>query len=210
MNKLLDVEKLSYSYDNINNVLNDVDLTIYKNQIISLYGPSGSGKSTLLFIIGNLIKNYTGSVKSYFNNDFDKIGFIFQNFNLLKELTVFENCKVAQNIRGLENKNEIIEFSEMMGIKDLLDRYPSQLSTGQMQRAAILRAVVGGTELILCDEPTAALDSENKENIMQLMQKLSSNRTFFIASHDEIIKKYSETSYYIVDGKIKGMENDNN
>ncbi|BBE31645.1 peptide ABC transporter ATP-binding protein [Tepiditoga spiralis] len=202
-NNLFEIKNLYHSYDGKNNVLNNINLKIEKNKIISLFGPSGSGKSTLLYIIGNLLTQSSGKVIYNFENIQKNMGFVFQNFNLINELTIFENCKIAQNIRGYEDINEILELSKNVQISELLNKYPNELSTGQLQRASILRSIVGNTKLILCDEPTGALDSKNKENIMNIFSSLKGKKTIFIVSHDDIVKSYSDKIYYIFDGSIK-------
>ena len=203
LNNLLEIKNLCHSYDGKSNVLNNINLTLEKNKIISLFGPSGSGKSTLLYIVGNLLTQSSGEVLYNFNNIQKNIGFVFQNFNLINELTIFENCKIAQNIRGYDNNNEILTLSKNVQISELLNKYPKELSTGQLQRASILRSIVGNTKILLCDEPTGALDSKNKENIMNIFTSLKDKRTIFIVSHDSIVKNYSDKIYYIFDGLIK-------
>lgn len=201
-NELIKISDLNFEYEKNVPILKNINLTIPHKSIISLYGPSGSGKSTLLFLIGMLIRKYNGKIEYNFSVCYEKIGFIFQNFNLLKEMPILDNILVAQNIRGYNNKKEIYTYAEKIDIVHLLNKFPNQLSTGQLQRASILRALVGNTKIILCDEPTAALDSENKNNILEIFNMFKEEKTFFVATHDSIIKNYSDIIYEIFDGKI--------
>lgn len=201
-NKLIKINGISHTYDEKNYVLKNINLEIYENEIIALFGPSGSGKSTLLHIMGNLMKPVSGNIEYQYKPINLKTGFIFQSFNMIKELTLYENIKIAQLKRGYDEDNEIYVFAERTGVSEYLGKYPSEVSTGQLQRAALIRAVVGKTETVLCDEPTGALDTENKINLMKIISEISSERTFFIVSHDNIIKDYCDRVIMIKDGEI--------
>ena len=167
-NIILTAEGIFYSYDKKNPVLKGLDIKVLKNEILTLYGPSGSGKSTLIYILGGLLTQDAGKILYNIDDKKKKVGFVFQNYNMLNELTVFENCKVAQNIRSFDDDRQIFDYADKIGINDILYRYPAELSVGQLQRSAVLRSISGPVELVFCDEPTGSLDSENKRNVFEL------------------------------------------
>ncbi|HOG33729.1 MAG TPA: ATP-binding cassette domain-containing protein [Petrotogaceae bacterium] len=199
---ILTAEGIFYSYDKKNPVLKGVDIKVLKNEILTLYGPSGSGKSTLIYILGGLLTQDAGKILYNIEDKKRKIGFVFQNYNMLNELTVFENCKVAQNIRSFDDDRQIFDYAEKIGITDILYRYPAELSVGQLQRSAVLRSISGPVELVFCDEPTGSLDSENKRNVFELFFQLKEYVSFFVVSHDEVSKKYADRVLNMSDGII--------
>lgn len=188
-------------------VLDGVNLTIKEGEMAALMGTSGSGKTTLLNIIGLLDQAEEGE---YFLNDRDvakssakekaqirshEIGFVFQNFHLIPELSAFENVKMAMDIYNLHTKKKISkreradrcrEMLEKVGLKNELRKKPSQLSGGQKQRVAIARALVNRPRIILADEPTGALDQGTSGEIMELLRELNQEgHTILIVTHDE-------------------------
>ncbi|HQF32220.1 MAG TPA: ATP-binding cassette domain-containing protein [Petrotogaceae bacterium] len=199
---ILTAEGIFYSYDKKNPVLKGVDIKVFKNEILTLYGPSGSGKSTLIYILGGLLTQDAGKILYNIDDKKKKIGFVFQNYNMLNELTVFENCKVAQNIRSFDDDRQIFDYADKIGITDILYRYPAELSVGQLQRSAVLRSISGPVELVFCDEPTGSLDSENKRNVFELFFQLKEYVSFFVVSHDEVSKKYADRVLNMSDGII--------
>ncbi|HOT30673.1 MAG TPA: ATP-binding cassette domain-containing protein [Petrotogaceae bacterium] len=199
---ILTAEGIFYSYDKKNPVLKGVDIKVFKNEILTLYGPSGSGKSTLIYILGGLLTQDAGKILYNIDDKKKKIGFVFQNYNMLNELTVFENCKVAQNIRSFDDDRQIFDYADKIGITDILYRYPTELSVGQLQRSAVLRSICGPVELVFCDEPTGSLDSENKKNVFELFFQLKEYVAFFVVSHDEVSKKYADRVLNMSDGII--------
>jgi ABC-type lipoprotein export system ATPase subunit len=206
MNNLIELKNIFFSYDKTKNVLNDINLNIEENNFYGIYGHSGSGKSTLLFIIGNLLKPDRGEIIYMFDNIKKRIGFVFQFFNLINELTILENAKLAQYIRSKdENIDEIKKYSEILGINDLLHKYPGEVSGGEKQRASILRAIVGDTKIILADEPTGSLDTKNKLIVFELFQKLNKlNKTIIVVSHEKELMNYCNKGIYIEDGYLRG------
>jgi len=197
--------------------LKNINLVINKGDFISLMGPSGAGKSTLLNIIGCLdtptkgeiiikghrIKEMSDRKLSIFRNR--HIGFIFQSFNLISALNVYENVEYPLIIRGKKvDKEKVIETIESVGLKDYLKRRPDELSGGQRQRVAIARALVTDPDIILADEPTANLDSKTGEKIISLLLELNvkNNVTFFFSTHSEIISSYAKKVIHILDGQI--------
>ena len=199
---ILTGEGIFYSYDKKNPVLKGVDIKVLKNEILTLYGPSGSGKSTLIYILGGLLTQDAGKILYNIDDKKKKVGFVFQNYNMLNELTVFENCKVAQNIRSFDDDRQIFDYADKIGINDILYRYPAELSVGQLQRSAVLRSISGPVELVFCDEPTGSLDSENKRNVFELFFQLKEYVSFFVVSHDEVSKKYADRVLNMSDGII--------
>ena len=200
-------------------VLRGLDLTIADGELVALMGASGSGKSTLLHILGGVDRVTEGN---YFFDDIEvsklsnskvedfrrkNAGFIFQQYALMEEYTVYENIALPLTIKGLprkEIKKKVNEVMESLGLKELADKKPRKLSGGEQQRTAIARAIVSDKKLILADEPTGALDSENGENIMELLVKIheSSDKTIIVVTHDEKIAGYCDRIIRIKDGKI--------
>lgn len=201
--------------------LKNINLEIKKGEFTVLAGPSGSGKTTLLNIIGAMDKASGGEViingtniENFSVNDAsdfrrDKLGFIFQNFNLIPVLTVYENIEFALDLTGKYSKKDKKERIDALlfelGIHELKDRKPGEISGGQQQRAAIARALVKNPDIILADEPTANLDSTTGENILALMKKLNSekNITFIFSSHDSKIINTANRIIYLTDGSIE-------
>ncbi|MEM5811227.1 MAG: ABC transporter ATP-binding protein [Candidatus Aenigmatarchaeota archaeon] len=200
--------------------LNKINLKIKRNELVSIMGPSGSGKSTLLHLIGALDKPTYGKVYidgidlSNLTDDemskirLEKIGFVFQFFNLYPTLTALENIELPMII-GERNKKErrkrAIELLESVGLKNKANHYPSQLSGGERQRVAIARALANDPPIILADEPTGNLDSKSGEEIIKLLSNLHENneKTIVLVTHNKNIAKYSERIIYLKDGKIE-------
>ena len=199
--------------------LDSIDLSFEKGEFAGLIGPSGSGKTTLLNIIGALDSPSEGSV-TVIGKHVEKlsqkeaallrnhhIGFIFQTYNLLPVYTVYENVEFPLLLLGMEKEErekKVNDALEWVGLTDKRDSRPSQLSGGQSQRVAVARAVVKRPELILADEPTANLDSENSFNILEMMVRLNRElkTTFLFATHDEKVMKYLRRKIRLVDGKV--------
>ncbi len=197
-------------------VLKDINLKIPDGKFLSIMGSSGSGKSTLLNLIGGMDFPDKGSIVvdgediTKFNDDKltkyrrKKIGFIFQFFNLLPNLTVFENVQMPLLLNGQINKSKVYEYIEKVGLKGKEKAYPHQISGGQQQRVAIARALIHDPEIILADEPTGSLDSKTGEEIMELISSLAeeSNKTVILVTHEDYIAKYAEEIIKIKDGMI--------
>jgi len=203
--------------------LSNVNLRIEEGHFICLIGKSGSGKTSLLNILGLLDKPDDGGeviydgenvlnlkTQKHFKIRNEKIGFVFQSFNLIPVLNVYENVELPLlvNKRKFSNKQkkERIEyFIEEVGLKEYIKHKPDELSAGQRQRVAIARALVTNPEIILADEPTANLDSNTGNTIIELMKKINQieNTTFIIATHDQDILNFADKIYKISDGVIK-------
>ena len=197
-------------------VLKDINLQIDKGSIITIKGPSGSGKSTLLSIIGTLENADSGellingmSIED--NTNIDKlrnksIGFVFQFHNLISELTLEENVSLPKMIAKEQlGKKELIELFEYFDLKDRMNSFPNDLSGGEKQRVAVMRAVINNPSIIIADEPTGNLDKENVFKMMSLFQKLNTEKklTIIIATHDEDVFNIGHKKYQLVDGYLK-------
>lgn len=198
--------------------LNEVSLEIKKGEFVAIMGPSGCGKSTLLNILGTLDSPTSG--KYYFDDkEIDKmsesqlttfrkgnIGFVFQNFNLIDELTVYENVElplVYLNGKKSERKKKVMEVLERMDIAHRAGHFPQQLSGGQQQRVAIARAVVTDCPLILADEPTGNLDSTNGVEVMELLRELNNQgTTIVIVTHSQRDATYAHRVIHLLDGRV--------
>jgi putative ABC transport system ATP-binding protein len=206
--------------------LNDINLTVSKGEFSGLVGPSGSGKTTLLNIIGGLDSPTSGEV-SVLNNLINEtshedralirrkyMGFIFQNYNLLPVYTVYENVElplILNKIDKNKRKKMVLSAVESVGLIDKIDSKPNQLSGGQCQRTAIARAIVHKPTIVLADEPTANLDSENSYHIMEIMRKLNKNfqTSFIFSTHDEKIMSYLKRIISLKDGEISEDKENN-
>ncbi len=195
-----------------------VDLTVNKGDMVVLFGPSGSGKTTLLNMLGGIDTPTKGQVSvagvpvagmdegglTAFRRD--KVGWIFQFFNLVPSLTALENVALSLELAGLNESMEdnAREALELVGLPGLEDRFPSQLSGGQQQRVAIARAIVKKPEVMLCDEPTGNLDSETGAEIVEVMKNLNENEgiTFVIVTHDKSLTKMADLVLKMKDGLV--------
>ncbi len=200
----------SYIVANENvNVLGGINLELFESEFISIMGASGAGKSTLLNILGTLDSFDSGELQinsNIINNNEDystfrafNIGFVFQFHHLLHEFTVLENLIIPQMLIK-NNNNAIYNAKELLGKLDLIDlenRYPSQISGGERQRIAVLRALVNQPKLILADEPTGNLDKENSVKLLELFNLIKENykTTIVVATHDEFIKNYTNRNF---------------
>ena len=217
MNVLLRAEGLMKTYGaglSAVKALNDVSLEIREGELLVILGSSGSGKSTLLNMLGGMDRPDRGSILfrgkeiSRLNDRGmtayrrKNIGFVFQSFNLIAELTVQEN--VALTADRSQDENIVEHTLEMLGLKEKQNRYPSQLSGGQQQRTAIARALAGRSDLLLCDEPTGALDYETGKQILIQLEKLSRvhGKTVVIVTHTQEIGKMADRVLRMKDGKI--------
>ena len=197
-------------------VLKDINLQIDKGSIITIKGPSGSGKSTLLSIIGTLDNADSGEllingISIQDNTNIDKlrnksIGFIFQFHNLISELTLEENVSLPKMIAKEQlDKKELIELFEYFDLKDRMNSFPNDLSGGEKQRVAVMRAIINNPSIIIADEPTGNLDKENALKMMSLFQKLNTEKklTIIVATHDEDVFNIGHKKYQLVDGSLE-------
>ncbi len=197
--------------------LQDVSIEVRKGEFLSIMGPSGSGKSTLLNIMGLLdaptsgdisidqlpVKNYKDKELAKLRNQ--KIGFVFQSYHLINDLTVIDNVEIPllyRNMPGKERRKLATEALEIVGLSARMNLFPNQLSGGQAQRVAIARAIVGKPEIILADEPTGNLDSAMGNEILDILAELhgKNNTTIVMVTHDERMAERSERVIHFFDG----------
>lgn len=225
MTKLLLEAKKIYKIYNLGSknpftALKDVSLTVNEGDFICIMGPSGSGKSTLLnnistidnptkgqvYIDGNEVS--TMSEKSVGQFRYEKLGFIFQNYNLLQALTIYENIAMPLSLQRkkiIDIENRIHEVAKKLKIFEILDKYPSECSGGEKQRAAICRALVMNPKIIIADEPTGNLDSKNSHELLSILKKMNEDNHIAVVmvTHDAQIASYSSKLLYIKDGVIE-------
>ena len=198
--------------------LDHVSLDIFEGEFVSIIGPSGSGKSTLMNIIGCLdvaddgayaldeipIEDYTEDELAAVRNE--KIGFVFQNFNLIPKLTAEENVElplIYKKMKRADRDKKVEEALKRVKLEHRASHYPTELSGGQQQRVAIARAIATGPSLILADEPTGNLDSQTSREIMDIFKELHrQGNTIVLITHDPDVAKQAERSINILDGKI--------
>jgi putative ABC transport system ATP-binding protein len=216
---LLDgVTKVFYTDEVETHALSGIHLAIESGEFVSISGPSGCGKSTLLSILGLLDSPTAGeytlnshSVAGLGPSDRARIrnreiGFIFQAFNLIGDLNVYENVELPLTYRGMpqaERKRRVHDALERVGMSHRVKHYPSQLSGGQQQRVAVARAVVGSPSILLADEPTGNLDSTNSEAVMDLLKELHrGGATICMVTHDPRFTRYAERTIHLFDGRV--------
>lgn len=218
---LKDVSKVYVTDELETRALAGIDLDIQRGEYVSIAGPSGCGKSTLLSILGLLdtptagryefngrpIEKLTAAERSRIRNR--EIGFIFQAFNLIGDLTVYENVELPLTYRGMttaERRRRTLESLERVGMSHRVKHYPSQLSGGQQQRVAVARALAGDPSILLADEPTGNLDSANGEAVMELLTELNrGGATLCMVTHDPRYADYAGRSVRLFDGRIVEM-----
>ena len=206
---MIKVTNLSHYY-NKDLALKDINLEIKKAQFVSIIGESGSGKSTLLSVLSTLLKPSSGEVvyedtnykniKNIDNFRRENIGFIFQFHYLINYLSVKENINLANE---KASKEEIFELLRLLGIENLIDKYPNEISGGQRQRVAIARAMINNPKVIFADEPTGNLDSKNSLNVFEIFYTLEKKgTTIIVATHDKNLALKTDITYEVKDGKL--------
>ena len=207
---MIKVTNLTHYY-NKDLALENINLEIKSGEFIAIIGESGSGKSTLLFILSTLLKPTSGDIvyeninyKDIKNiDDFRKnnIGFIFQFHYLINYLSVKENINLANE---KASKEEIFDLLKLLGIENLIDKYPNEISGGQRQRVAIARALINNPKIIFADEPTGNLDSINSLNVFELFKTFANKgTTIIVATHDKSLAALANKIYEVKDGKIE-------
>ena len=213
MNVILSCENIvkTYKTSDLFYALNDISMQIYEGELLVIVGTSGSGKSTLINILGG-IDNCTSGKVYFRNKDITKynekritqyrrnnIGFIYQSFNLINELTIYENILLT-----CDSKKNVDEILKKVGLFEKKNLYPKELSGGEQQRVAIARALSKDCDVLFCDEPTGALDSENSKKILLLLEEIArqDKRTVVIVTHNNDIIKIADRVYTMRNGKI--------
>lgn len=222
MEPILNIENLTKTYGNVPNqtkALNGITFQVMPGEFLGIMGSSGSGKSTLLNCIATVIKPTGGSIimdgkelnalrgKNLADYRGKKVGYLFQNFELLDNLTGRENILLPTSLHGVsekESKLRLKQLSEYLEITDVLDKFPAQMSGGQRQRVAAARAMILHPKIILADEPTGALDSKNAKNIMEKMSGLNRDEeaTIIMVTHDSNAASFCKRILFIQDGVI--------
>lgn len=218
---MINIQKLSkiFQTEEIETkALNEIDLVVNQGEFITIMGASGCGKSTLLNIVG-LLDSASGGNYRLLNQEMNglsetekskirkqNIGFIFQNFNLIDELSVFDNIElplIYNNISTSERKKKVEAIAERLGISHRLKHFPQQLSGGQQQRVAVARALINDPKIILADEPTGNLDSKNGNEVMELLTDLHANgATILMVTHSDYDASFSQKTILMKDGMI--------
>src|SRR5216117_4011805 len=216
--KLEAIKKVFYTDEVETHALSEIHLEIKKGEYVSIAGPSGCGKSTLLSILGLLdsptegvytlngqpVANLDHSQRARIRNR--EVGFIFQSFNLIGDLNVFENVELPLTYRGMnaaERKERVVAALEKVGMGHRMKHYPSQLSGGQQQRVAVARALCGSPAILLADEPTGNLDSRNGEAVMELLRDLHRDgATICMVTHDPRYARYTDRTIHLFDGRV--------
>lgn len=223
---MLEVRKLTKYYEigeQRFDAVKGINLTFRHDEFVSILGESGSGKTTLLNLIGGLDRYNSGdiiidnvSTKNYKDKDWDayrnhRVGFVFQNYNLIAHLDVLSNVELAQTLSGVSRevrRKRALDVLTRVGLKDHVNKKPNQLSGGQQQRVSIARALVNNPTIILADEPTGALDSETSEDIMNLLKEISKDKLIIMVTHNaDLAKRFSNRIVRLKDGEVIGDTN---
>jgi putative ABC transport system ATP-binding protein len=212
------IKKVFYTDEVETHALSDIQLEIRIGEYLAIAGPSGCGKTTLLSILGLLdsptegsytldgqpVSRLTAAERARVRNR--QIGFIFQAFNLIGDLTVYENVELPLTYRGMpaeERRKRVQAALERVGMSHRMKHFPAQLSGGQQQRVAVARAVAGDPAILLADEPTGNLDSTNGEAVMELLRELhQGGATICMVTHDARYARHAERSVHLFDGKV--------
>ncbi|MDU7904045.1 MAG: ABC transporter ATP-binding protein [Peptostreptococcaceae bacterium] len=222
MSTILEVKNIEKYYGNKKNLtkaINNISFEVDKGEFVGIMGPSGSGKTTLLNCIATIDKVTTGSIKID-NKDIttlsrkniekfrrENLGFIFQDFNLLDTLSVYENISLALSVIGVKGNDidiQVKQVANKLNISDILNKFPYEISGGQKQRVASARAIITNPSLILADEPTGALDSKSSRILLESISNLNEtlNSTIMMVTHDAFTASYCKRILFIKDGKI--------
>ncbi len=218
--RLKNVSRFYFMGDSVVKALNGANFKVFEGEFVAIMGPSGSGKSTAMNLVGSLDMPTKGTIyldgqdiSKLDESDLAqirgrKIGFIFQSFNLIPNLTAMENVMLPMMFQGEDLAAREIRAIELLGLVDLSDRkdhYPNQLSGGQMQRVAIARSLANDPEVILADEPTGNLDTKTGETVMKFLEKLNKEgKTIIMVTHEpELVRKYADIVYWLRDGGVE-------
>ncbi|WP_027622966.1 ABC transporter ATP-binding protein [Clostridium lundense] len=213
------LKKIYGSKGNIYTALDDINLQINEGEFVGIMGPSGAGKSTLLNVISTIDKPTSGNISIGGENILNlnenslssfrrnKLGFIFQDFNLLDTLTLKENIMLPLTLSKIKVtliERRVTEVAEALGISNILEKYPSEVSGGQKQRTAAARAIITNPTLVLADEPTGALDSNSSKDLLQCLTDLNENinATIMMVTHDAFAASYCKRILFIKDGRL--------
>ena len=227
MEKIVEIKNVSKIYktgEKEFKALDNIDLSINKGEFVVILGPSGAGKSTLLNLIGGMDTPTSGSIKidgeeisKYTESQLsdyraENIGFIFQFYNILPTLTVLENVELVKDI--VKSGNDSKEAIKAVGLEQHMDKFPNQLSGGEQQRVSIARAIAKNPKLLLCDEPTGALDSKTGVEVLKLLKKQCDGNnganTVIIVTHNSLFADIADTVIRVKNGKIESVTTNEN
>ena len=227
MEKIVELKNVSKTYkigENEFKALKNIDLELNKGEFVVILGPSGAGKSTLLNLIGGMdtptegsikidgeeISKYTESKLSEYRAE--NIGFIFQFYNILPTITVLENVELVKDI--VKNGNDSKEAIKAVGLEQHMNKFPNQLSGGEQQRVSIARAIAKNPKLLLCDEPTGALDSKTGVEVLKLLKKQCDGNnganTVIIVTHNSLFADIADTVIRVKNGEIESVTKNEN
>lgn len=222
MSTILEIKNVTKYYGSgsiVTKALDGISLTVEKGEFTAIMGASGSGKSTLLNVISTIDRVSSGEILADGRNltemkenelsafRRDRLGFIFQEYNLLDTLTIGENIVLPLNLKRTaheKSREKLLQAAGALGVEGQLDKFPRQLSGGQRQRAACARAIITDPALVLADEPTGALDSANAANLMKTFQMMNASlgSTILMVTHDALMGSYADRVLFLKDGKI--------
>ena len=227
MKKIVELKNVSKVYrtgEKEFKALDNIDLAINEGEFVIVLGPSGAGKSTLLNLIGGMdtptsgqiiiddenISNYNEEKLSEYRAE--NIGFIFQFYNILPTLTVLENVEIVKDI--VKNAGDSKSALEAVGLIEHINKFPNQLSGGEQQRVSIARAIAKNPKLLLCDEPTGALDSKTGVEVLKLLKKQcdanNGNNTVIVVTHNSLFAEIADTVIRVKNGKIESVVSNEN
>ncbi len=222
--ELKNVSKIYKTGEKEFKALDNIDLSINKGEFVVILGPSGAGKSTLLNLIGGMDTPTEGTIRidgedisKYNENQLseyraENIGFIFQFYNILPTLTVLENVELIRDV--VKNGNDCKEAIKAVGLEKHMNKFPNQLSGGEQQRVSIARAIAKNPKLLLCDEPTGALDSKTGVEVLKLLKKQCDGNnganTVIIVTHNSLFSEIADTIIRVKNGKIESVTSNEN
>ncbi|TFE29423.1 ABC transporter ATP-binding protein [Cohnella luojiensis] len=200
-------------------VLHDIDLHVKQGEIVAIVGRSGSGKSTLLNLMSGYIRPTSGTIRvadqevtslsegEWANFRLAHLGFMFQSFQLIPSMTAFENAELPLVLKGIgvtQRKKRVMELLEQVGVAEYAGHYPGELSGGQQQRVSVARSLILNPPIVLADEPTGSLDSDNERQLLSLIQHLNQDRgtTFVLITHDEQVASIAHRTVSLKDGYL--------
>ncbi|MFZ0578675.1 MAG: ABC transporter ATP-binding protein [Psychrobacillus psychrotolerans] len=213
------IKKVFGKKSNTQEVLKDIDIEVREGEFVGIMGPSGSGKTTLLNVLASIDKVTSGIIEINNNNlqkmkeqklskfRREQLGFIFQDYNLLDTLTVKENIYLPLSVGKTsksEGEDKINEITALLGIEDILNKYPNEISGGQKQRTSAARALVGNPSIVFADEPTGALDSKSATALLSNLEKINKEKkvTIMMVTHDAVAASFCSRVLFLKDGQI--------